>query len=169
MDILNRLRDRLVALVRTLHPKFEPLRLGAAVSATYALVTAIIAFVQQDVSIQPETIYAAITAIGLLFGRRIVTPIANPKAKDGTSLIRTDSAHRQASEAADAAVERERERRKRAEEADAAVKRVAHKQGARRGAAKKTTAKKTTAKRATKKTAARKTSVRKTVARRTKR
>ena len=76
-----------VTLPRTLSVSTNPAGLLAAGLAVYAAAVMIANAVNHHGVLDPEVIVAAIGAVGALFTRQLVTPVADPKDGNGNSLV----------------------------------------------------------------------------------
>jgi hypothetical protein len=72
---------------RLLHPALNPGGYMAASGAIYAAIVMILNAVHHHGVISVPVLVAALAAIASLAGRHVVTPVADPRAADGTQLI----------------------------------------------------------------------------------
>ncbi len=75
-----------VNLNRALNLSTNPAGLLAAAGAVYAVAVMVTNAAQNHGIIDPEVIVAAIAAVGALCTRQLVTPVADPRGRDGSPL-----------------------------------------------------------------------------------
>jgi hypothetical protein len=72
---------------RLLHPALNPGGYMAAAGAIYAAIVMIVSAANHHGVVSVPVIVAAVAAVASLLGRHVVTPVADPRAADGTQLI----------------------------------------------------------------------------------
>jgi hypothetical protein len=74
---------------RALSPIKNPAGLMAAGLAVYAAITMVMNVVHGDGVIDPQVVVAAVAAVAAVFTRQLVTPVADPRSKNGVRLVQT--------------------------------------------------------------------------------